>query len=168
MVPDLRSSPPNHAKYFLKILPMVPSISWSSFMTTNLRFKIYIWKSSLPPYITHVLHCLNVFQMCDVSKFRFKRFSSPCLFLRERLFSTQPQSWLTFAWIELQMLRKPFLLYVSIIIILRHFLYLAYLCPCLSLGLFISVYVIYFFVCFHFPYNQSYDLTKTRFFANFL
>ena len=35
--PDLGYCPSNHAKYFLKILPMNISIGWSSFMTKYIK-----------------------------------------------------------------------------------------------------------------------------------
>ena len=56
-------------------------------------------------------------------------------FYKQRFFSTQPQCCLTFSWIELQMLLRCCLIHISIII-LRRFIYLLYLCPCLHLGLF--------------------------------
>ena len=56
------------------------------------------------------------------------------LFYRQPFFSTQPQCCLTFSWIELQMLLRCCLT----IIILRHILYILYLCPCLGLDLLMS------------------------------
>ena len=64
-------------------------------------------------------------------------------FYKQRNFSTQPQCCLT--RIELQMLHSCCLIHKSIII-LRHFLYLLYLCPCLDLGLFVSHLCDIFFV----------------------
>ena len=58
-------------------------------------------------------------------------------------FSTQPQCCLTFSWIELKMLLKCCLIHKSIII-LRHFLYLLYLCPCLDLWSVWSVFHFHF------------------------
>ena len=49
----------------------------------------------------------------------------------------QPQCCLTFSWIELQMLLRCCLIRISIIV-LRHFWYSLYLCPCLDQGLFMS------------------------------
>ena len=69
-------------------------------------------------------------------------------FWKQHFFSTQPQCCLTFSWIELQMLLRYCLIYISIII-LRHFLYLLYLCPSLDQGLFIS-YLCYLFFIFIF------------------
>ena len=58
------------------------------------------------------------------------------LFLyKQRSFSTQSQCCLTFSLIEIQMLLRCFLIHISIVI-LRHFLYLLYVCPCQDLGLF--------------------------------
>ena len=56
---------------------------------------------------------------------------------KQHFFSTHPQCWLIFSWTELQMLLRCCLILVTIVI-LRHILYLVYLCPCLSLGLFTS------------------------------
>ena len=50
------------------------------------------------------------------------------------LFSTQPQCCLTFSWTELRMLLRCCLIQTSIVI-MRHFSYLLYWCPCLDLGL---------------------------------
>ena len=49
------------------------------------------------------------------------------------LFSTQSQCCLTFSCTGLQVLLRCCLIHISIII-LRHFLYLLYLCPCLEIG----------------------------------
>ena len=90
----------------------------------------------LPP-LEHFFFChiiaLNVLRM--ITRF----------FYKQRFFSTQPQCRLTFKWIELQMLLRCWLIHVSIVI-MRHFLYLLHLCPCLDLGLFYFyfIYVIYF------------------------
>ena len=62
-------------------------------------------------------------------------------FYKQRFFSTQLQCYLTFSWIELQMLLRCCLIYMSIII-LRNFLYLLFLCPFLGLGLFMSCLVL--------------------------
>ena len=65
------------------------------------------------------------------------------------LFSTQPQYCLTFSWIVLQMLFRCCLIYISIIIV-RHVLYLLYLCPfrrsIYDLGLFMSYMCDVFFI----------------------
>ena len=65
------------------------------------------------------------------------QFDYMLFYYKQRFFSTQPQCCLIFSWIELQMLLRCCLIHISIII-LRHFLYLLYLCPCLDLGLFMS------------------------------
>ena len=52
---------------------------------------------------------------------------------------------LTFSWIELPIMVRCCLIHI-IIIIMRHILYLAYLCPCLCLGLFISYLCVLFFI----------------------
>ena len=58
-------------------------------------------------------------------------------FYKQRFFWTQRQCCLTFSWIELQMLLRCCLIHITIII-LRHILYLLYLCPCLDLDQFMS------------------------------
>ena len=58
-------------------------------------------------------------------------------FEKQRFLSTQPQCCLTFSWIEVQMLLSYSLIHLSMII-LRHFLYLLYLCPSLDLGVLMS------------------------------
>ena len=58
-------------------------------------------------------------------------------FFKQRLFSSQPQCYLNFSWIELQMLLRCCLIHITIII-LRLISYLVYLCPCLDLGLLMS------------------------------
>ena len=60
-------------------------------------------------------------------------------FYKQRFFSIQLQCYLPFSWIELQMYELQ--IYMSIII-LRNFLYLLFLCPCLGLGLFMSCLVL--------------------------
>ena len=67
-----------------------------------------------------------------------KRVVQYTLFYKQRLFSTQPQCWSTFSWIELQMSHRCCLIQKHVII-LRQFLYSLYLCPCLDLGLFFMV-----------------------------
>ena len=66
-------------------------------------------------------------------------------FYSQRFFKTQPQCCLTSSRIELQMLLSCCLIYISIII-LRHFLYFLYLCPCLDLGLFMLYLFDLFFI----------------------
>ena len=63
------------------------------------------------------------------------RYLATRFFYKQRFFSTQPQYCLAFSWTELQMLLRCCLIHISIII-LRRFIYLLYLCPCLHLGLF--------------------------------
>ena len=81
-------------------------------------------------------------------------------FHKQRFFSTQSQCCLTFSWIELQVLLWCCLIHITIII-LRHILYLVYLCPCLRLGLFMP----YLWSTFHFQLNfhyiESYNLIET-------
>ena len=67
------------------------------------------------------------------------------LLYKQRFFSAQHQCRLTFSWIELQIL--PLFSFIRInIIILRHFLYLVYLFPCLVPGLFLSYHSDLFFI----------------------
>ena len=63
-------------------------------------------------------------------------------------FSTQPQCCLTFSWIEVQMLLKYCLIYITIII-LKYIWYLVYLYPCQILNLFMS-YLYHLFFVFNF------------------
>ena len=58
-------------------------------------------------------------------------------FYKQCFFSIQPQCCFTFSWTKLQMLLRCCLIDITIIIV-RHILYLLYLCPCLDLGQFIS------------------------------
>ena len=67
------------------------------------------------------------------------------LFYKQRFFSTQPQCCLTFWWIEPPMLLRYYLVHKSIII-LRHLVYLLYLCSCLDLSLFMSYLCDLFFI----------------------
>ena len=61
------------------------------------------------------------------------------------LFLNKPQCCLTSSWIGLQMLLGCSLIHISIIIV-RHFLYVLYLCPCLDLGLLMSYLCDLFFI----------------------
>ena len=67
------------------------------------------------------------------------------LFYKRRFFQTQLQCCLYFSWIELQILLRRCLIHMSIII-LRHYLYLLYLCLCLGLGPFMSYLCDLFFI----------------------
>ena len=90
----------------------------------------------------------NFYDLCYTNRFFFFTDLNPILlwcnenlnnytfFYKQRFFSTLPQFWLTFSWIELQTLLRCCLIHVSIIM-LRHFLYLVDLCSYLGLGLFI-------------------------------
>ena len=64
-------------------------------------------------------------------------------YLIPHIFISQPQCCWNFSWIELQMLLRCCLIHITIII-LRHILYLVFLCLCLGLGPFYCTYVIYF------------------------
>ena len=56
-------------------------------------------------------------------------------FYKQRVFSLQSQCCSTFSWIELKILLRFCLIHVTITM-LRHILYLVYLCPCVGLSLF--------------------------------
>ena len=73
--------------------------------------------------------CLRIFRKCKES-------GCTPFFYMQRFFSIWSQCCLTFSWIELQLLRRCCLIPITIII-MRHILYLVYLCPYLRLGLFI-------------------------------
>ena len=83
-------------------------------------------------------------------------------FSKQCSFSTQPQCCLTFLWIELQMLLWCCLIHITIIIIVRHILYLSI---SVSMSRAKSIYVLSFWHIFHFqPHfhcHQSYNVIKT-------
>ena len=76
-------------------------------------------------------------------------------------FLAQPQSCLTFSWIEVQILLRCCLI-DKIFIMLRHFLYLLYLCLCLDLNFFyvVSMWSV-FHIHLHFHHDYSYNLMNT-------
>ena len=76
------------------------------------------------------------------------KFNGPLSLLKYTLFSTQPQCYLTFSRIELQMLLRCCLIHISIIM-LRHFLYFLYLC----LSRRRPIYVLSMWSNFHFHLN---------------
>ena len=79
------------------------------------------------------------------------------LFYKQRVFSTHPECCITFSWIELQKSLRGCLIHISIII-LKHFLHLLYLCPCLDPGPFFLVPRFMFYICdmsFIFLYSLS-------------
>ena len=90
----------------------------------NVRFEFDSYREKGNPLFT-----FNVIKLVLLWHTRF--------FFKQRSFSAQPQCCLTFSWIELQMLLRCCLIHISIII-LRHFCYLLYLCPCLDLRPFTS------------------------------
>ena len=85
------------------------------------------------------------------------------LFLWATLFSTQPQSCLTFSWIELQMLLRCCLIHINTII-LWHFSCLrgqisihVYPCRTVSMSTTRSTYVVSIWSIFHFHLHFHYD-----------
>ena len=70
-------------------------------------------------------------------------------FYKQRFFFRSASVLLNFSRIDRQMLLRCCLIHKSIII-LRHFLYLLYLCPCLFLGLFLSYLCDLFFIVIFF------------------
>ena len=74
-------------------------------------------------------------------------------FYMQRFFSAQPQYCITFSWIQLKLLLRCCLIHNSIII-LRHFLYLLYLCPCVDFGL---LYFLFMWSVFHLYLHFQYD-----------
>ena len=83
---------------------------------------------------------------------------------------SQPQCCLTSSWIELQMLLRCCLIHITIIL-LRQFLYLLYLCPCLDLGSFMSYLCDLFFIFIFIIIMiiiYSYKYKRTCSFAYFL
>ena len=67
------------------------------------------------------------------------------LFFINSVFSTPSQCCFTFSWIELQMLLRCCFIHITIII-MRHISHIVYLCPCLTLGLFVSYLCDIFFI----------------------
>ena len=92
-----------------------------------------------------------------------------CGFGYYTLFYKQCFFYLTFSLIELQMLLRCRLINISIIIV-RHFLYLLYLCPCIDSGQFISylcdLFFIFIFICI--MINRLISWTQTHCFAYYL
>ena len=75
-------------------------------------------------------------------------------FYKQRFFSTQSPCCLTFSWIQLEMLLH--------VIVLRHILYLVYLCLCLGLGQFMSYLCdLSFYFEPHFYCHKLYNVIKT-------
>ena len=68
-----------------------------------------------------------------------------CFFYKQHFFSTQTQYCLTFSWIEFQMLLRCCLI-DTVTTILRHILYLVYLCPSLDRCLFMLYLCDLFFI----------------------
>ena len=93
---------------------------------------------SLPRYI--LIICIHD-TLCNVT----------CVVLvTTHFFISNAFFYLTFSLTELQMLLRCRLINISIIIV-RHFLYLLYLCPCIDSGQFISylcdLFFIFIFIC---------------------
>ena len=88
----------------------------------------------------------------------------PNISLKISVFSTQFQCCLTFSLFELQMLLRYCLMHISIII-LRHILYLLYLCPYQDVGLLIShlcdLFFIFLFITISLLFFDSYIYTCT-------
>ena len=84
-------------------------------------------------------------------------------FISNAFFSTHPQCFLTISWIQLQILLRCCLIHI-IIIILRQTLYFLYLCPCLSLRLFMSYLCNLFFISslILIVINHMYNVIKTH------
>ena len=83
-------------------------------------------------------------------------FHTTRLFYKQRFFSTQPLSCLTFSWFELQILLKCWLIHISIISIFKD-RYILYLLHLLGLSLFMSYLYDLFFIfrChFHVSWKQ--------------
>ena len=78
------------------------------------------------------------------------------LFYKQHFFSTQTQCCLTFSWVELQMLLRCCLIDISANI-LRHILYLVFLCPCIGLSLFMS------YLCDLFSFLASFSLSLIKY-----
>ena len=87
---------------------------------------------------------LGLCRLCQT--FMTKLFAKiDAFFISNAFFFNSASVLLTFSWIELQMLLRCCLIHVAIII-LRHILYLVYLCPWLGLGQFMSYLCDQFFI----------------------
>ena len=82
------------------------------------------------------------------------------LFYKQRFFSTQPRCCSIFLWIEFQMLLRFCLIHKSIVI-LRLFLYLLYLCPCLDQSLYMSHLCDLFFIFIFISIKVTFNLINT-------
>ena len=99
--------------------------------------------------------------------FKIKLLRKYTFFYKQRFFSTQPQCCLTFAYIELQMLLRCCLIHVTINI-LRQIWYLAHLCPCLGLGLFMVYFcdLLFIFSLNFIAINHTTSLKQKYIFKN--
>ena len=90
--------------------------------------------------------CLNSPTQHEGIKYLIRQFCEIHAFLyKQHFFSSQSQCCLMLSFIELQILLSCCLTHIGIII-LRHFLYLLYLCSCLDIGLFMSYLCNLFFI----------------------
>ena len=127
------------------------------FLTLSIKLRDFE-KSGKRHYFVLLLYELVCFQnwFCDfivpridcfLAKYYFQKNQIRAFFYKQLFFSTLPQCCLTFSWIGLQMLHRCSLTHIATII-LRHILYLVYLC--LYLGQLRSIYVVSMWSTFHF------------------
>ena len=86
-------------------------------------------------------------------------------FYKERVFSIQTQCCLTFSWIKLQILLRSSLIHIAIII-LRHFLYLLYLCPCLNLQPFTKYLILTLAAIWNSALREKFNFNFKQFYAS--
>ena len=132
---------------------MLYGLFWSNFK---------VIKSFLKNRISSVFNNYLVLNLHKISKQSIQSILIKTLNAQteRQMFSTQPQCCLTFSWIELKMLLRCCLIHITFII-LRHILYLVYLCSCLGLHLFISYLCDLFFIfSLNFIANNHYNLIR--------
>ena len=112
-------------------------VSWQRSIVNQSKMKLFV-KSTILLDSEYIFH--YVFEVSN------KSIGLLVFFYKQRFFSAQPHCCLTSSWLELQMLLRCCLIHISIII-LRHILYLPYLCPCLDLALLMS------FLCDFFSFS---------------
>ena len=91
----------------------------------------------IPPFLLHYNHCTR--DCWGISNTITRGF------YKRHFFTTQLRCFLTFTWMELQILLRCCLIHI-IISVLRNILYLVYSCPCLGLVQFVLYFCdLYFF-----------------------
>ena len=144
---------------------VLPYLTWTLLLCVYSQFYskwycisyFFLHQVSLPRYI--LIICIHD-TLCNVT----------CVVLvTTHFFISNAFFYLTFSLTELQMLLSCRLINISIIIV-RHFLYLLYLCPCIDSGQFISylcdLFFIFIFICI--MINRLISWIQTHCFAYYL